>query len=61
MLEFATDLYKPDGRTDILPVFLQVACIRCILATAAASAGWGVLGYCGEYFSSLSPLDYRLV
>lgn len=60
-LIFASDLYKPDGSADILPVFLQVTCIRCILATAAASAGRGVLGYCGEYFSPLYLLGDRLV
>lgn len=60
-LSCLTDLYKPDGTTDVLPVFLQVTCIRCILATAAASAGQGVLGHWGEYFSSLYPLGDRLV
>ena len=53
VIEFATDLYKPDGPADILPVFLQVTCIHCILATSAVSAGQGVLEYCWEYFSPL--------
>lgn len=47
------------AQSDIFPAFLQVAHIRRILATAVASAGQGVLGYCGEYSSSLYPLDYR--
>lgn len=58
---FAADLYEPDGPADILPVFLQVTCIRYILATAAASAGQGVLGHCGEYFSPLYLLSDRLI
>lgn len=46
--ELATDLGRPDGRPDILSVCLRVMYIHCILATAAASAGWSVLKFYGE-------------